>query len=177
MRHPMCIFKNIILLSFLFLVACTHPRWPSDITQASATLEPKSGSIVTGEVRLSQENGKIILLASINGLSPNSEHGFHIHQIGDCSAPDASSAGPHFNPYDVEHGNMYTQPHHAGDMPNIKADAQGKANYKIILKGATLTLGKLSLIGKSIVIHQDPDDYHSQPAGNSGKRIACGVIK
>jgi len=117
------------------------------------------------------------LTGSLQGLKPDSEFGFHIHEKGDCSAPDASSAGAHFNPTNAQHGNPQGESHHAGDMLNAKSDAQGSAQVDTIANGVSLDSGVPNGVrGKAIVLHEKADDYASQPAGNSGARIACGVI-
>jgi len=104
--------------------------------------------------------------------------GFHIHERGDCSAVDASSAGNHFNPSGAAHGRAGTGKHHLGDMDNLRADAQGRANVDIHLKGVTLGGGAATdIAGRALVVHANADDYRSQPAGNAGVRIACGVIR
>lgn len=181
-------FKINLFLVCLFLFGCDNLQtragaigdlnlFADDVTRARAVLEPKSGSKVSGVVTMTQEKKRIILVAKVMGLKPNSEHGFHIHQMGDCSAPDASSAGSHFNPYISDHGRMQENPHHLGDLINISADADGNADYQIALEDVSLRPGKTSIIGRALVIHEEPDDYVTQPSGNSGKRIACGVIK
>ncbi|MBX3620340.1 MAG: superoxide dismutase family protein [Rhizobacter sp.] len=142
---------------------------------AIAALKPASGSQVNGEVRLTQEGDHVVVHAHVEGLAPNSEHGFHVHEKGDCSAPDASSAGGHFNPTAKPHG-ASTGEHHMGDLPSLKADAAGVAETSFEVKGSLLGSGATDLMGKALVVHADPDDYMSQPAGNSGARVACGVI-
>ncbi len=122
------------------------------------TLSP---SRVTGEVR---------------GLKPNAEHGFHVHDKGDCSSADAASAGGHFNPGGVAHGHAGMPPHHAGDMPNLRADGNGFARFDAVVRDLTLSEGKSSVLDRGVVVHRDPDDYRSQSAGNAGARVACGVI-
>ena len=115
---------------------------------------------------------------SINGLEPGSIHGFHVHEKGDCSAPDAGSAGGHFNPNSQPHGNPDAPPHHAGDTRNITADAQGVAQVDVQLSGVSLSSGgPEDILGKAVVVHAKPDDYKTQPSGASGDRIACGVIE
>lgn len=143
---------------------------------AQAKLVPKSGSNVAGVVSFSQSGNQVVVTASVSGLKPNVEHGFHIHEKGDCSAADATSAGGHFNPTKTAHGHVHGATHHAGDMPNIKADAAGNAQYQVTLDGLSLK-GADGIVGRAVVVHRDPDDYKSQPAGNSGPRIACGVIQ
>jgi superoxide dismutase, Cu-Zn family len=142
-----------------------------------ADLAPTQGNSASGRIELIPTDGELTLTGSISGLEPNSEHGFHIHENGDCSAPDASSAGGHFNPTSKAHGNPDSPPHHAGDMPNLVADAQGTAKVNAKLADVTAGGGPASLLGKAIVVHAKADDYKSQPAGNSGARIACGVIQ
>lgn len=144
--------------------------------QASAMLEARSGSSVAGEVTFAPAGDGLLVRARISGLKPNAEHGFHVHDKGDCSAPDASSAGGHFNPGGAAHGHYGMGSHHAGDLPNLKADGEGRVIYEA--RVALLTLGGANgVVGRAVVVHRDPDDYQSQPAGNSGPRIACGVIR
>ncbi len=145
---------------------------------ARATLEPRSGSAASGEVKFTQVDGKLRLAGEIRGLRPNSNHGFHVHENGDCSAADATSAGGHFNPAGVPHGQMGAGAHHAGDLPNLVADARGVARVDLEVSGLSLSAGdRTSVLNRALVVHRDPDDYRSQPAGNSGARIACGVIR
>jgi Cu-Zn family superoxide dismutase len=143
---------------------------------ALATLEARSGSQASGTVAFSPTAGGVRVQARVSGLTPG-EHGFHIHEAGDCSAADASSAKGHFNPAGKPHGHHGTAEHHAGDMPNLVADASGNATLVAEVAMLTLSAGPNDIVGRSVVIHADPDDYKSQPAGNSGKRIACGVIR
>jgi Cu-Zn family superoxide dismutase len=146
---------------------------------ANAALKPTQGHQVAGALSLAAERSGVRIGGSIQGLQPNSEQGFHIHEKGDCSAPDASSAGAHFNPTAQPHGNPKgTGPKHLGDMVNLRADAQGVAKVNVFIAGASLhTNQPTDLLGKAIVVHAKPDDYKSQPAGDSGDRVACGVIK
>lgn len=158
-------------LSIAVLSGCaTSISGPS----ASADLLARSGSMVSGTVSFSETDGRLRVEAKVAGLTPG-EHGFHVHEAGDCSAPDASSAKGHFNPVSKAHGHYASEEHHGGDMPNLIANAQGEAKYSAELKGLSLN-GPNGVLGRSVVIHADPDDYKSQPAGNSGKRVACGVI-
>ena len=111
------------------------------------------------------------------GLKPNVEHGFHMHEFGDCSAAaaDGSSAGGHFNPTAQPHGPQ-AGPHHQGDMPSLKADAAGNASVSFEIGGTLEGSGATDLMGKGVIVHVMPDDYVTQPTGNSGARLACGVI-
>lgn len=140
-------------------------------SSASAPMAARSGSAVSGNVTFSEQGGVLRVQAQFTGLTPG-EHGFHIHEAGDCSAADASSAKGHFNPTAKAHGHHDSDNRHGGDMPNLSANAQGEAKINVAVKGVTLK----EIIGRSVVVHADPDDYKSQPAGNSGKRVACGVI-
>lgn len=167
-------FNKIIgvsAISTALLAGCAGMPMGAD---ATAQLAPRSGSAVAGTVSFSEVAGGVMVKARVSGLTPG-EHGFHIHEVGDCSAPDASSAKGHFNPTAKAHGHHGSAEHHGGDMPNLVANAQGEATYEFELKGGALA-GQMGIVGRSVVIHADPDDYKSQPAGNSGKRIACGVI-
>ena len=145
-----------------------------DVTKAAAKLEPKSGSQVTGTVTFTKSGDEVQVVADIQNLKPG-KHGFHIHEKGDCSASDAASAGAHFNPTHAHHGGPDSVDHHAGDFGNITADASGKAHFD--WKGKWISLnGANSVIGKSVVVHEKEDDLKTDPSGNSGARIACGVI-
>jgi superoxide dismutase, Cu-Zn family len=163
-----------IILSLGVLCALTVFAHGQDVTKATATLESKSKSKVTGTVTFTKVGDEVQVVADIENLSPG-KHGFHIHEKGDCSAADASSAGGHFNPTHQHHGGPTSAEHHAGDLGNITADASGKAHLdwtgKLSLTGAD------SIIGKSVVVHEKEDDLKSDPAGNAGARIACGVIE
>jgi superoxide dismutase, Cu-Zn family len=150
---------------------------PPPAAGASAQLTPTSGHTASGTLALAAEGDSVRLTGTLQGLPPNAEFGFHIHEKGDCSAPDASSAGGHFNPTNAQHGNPQGAAHHAGDMLNAKSDAQGAAQVDVVASGVSLTSGQPNDVhGKAVVLHEKADDYASQPAGNSGARIACGVI-
>ena len=140
-----------------------------------ASLQPTRGNSATGTVFFTQEGGDVVLRGRISGLKPNQEHGFHIHEKGDCSSDDAMSAGGHLNPDAKRHGPP-TGEHHAGDVPSIKADANGVATVRARIAGTLLGSGAGDIAGKALVVHAMPDDYTTQPTGNSGARIACGVI-
>lgn len=144
---------------------------------AVVQIEPTQGNTVSGMLSVIAEDDAVRLTGNIQGLKPNAEFGFHIHEKGDCSAPDASSAGGHFNPADAAHGHPEGDTHHAGDMTNLKSDTDGVAQVDTRAFGATLNSGQpTDVLGKAVVVHESPDDYTSQPSGNSGARIGCGVI-
>jgi len=160
----------------LLLAACAQTPTAGGGATAVAEMKPTAGNAVSGTVRFEQSASKVIVTASITGLKPNSEHGFHVHEKGDCSAPDATSAGGHFNPAGKPHSHYGKAERHAGDMPNLRADASGAA--RVMWESDLLSVGSgaANVVGRSVVIHRDPDDYASQPAGNSGPRLSCGVI-
>jgi Cu-Zn family superoxide dismutase len=142
---------------------------------ASAQLQPTAGNSATGTVNFTQKGDKLLVQADITGLTPG-DHGFHIHEKGDCSAPDGTSAGGHFNPTSQEHGNPDSAHHHFGDLPMLTADATGHAKITVELDSITLAPGSGNIIGRGVIVHAKADDYQTQPTGNSGGRVACGVI-
>ena len=142
---------------------------------AFASLTPTQGNNVRGLFVFHEMDGRLMVHAKVTGLKPGAEHGIHVHEKGDCASPDGTSAGGHFNPDGKPHGPQ-TAAHHAGDMPALKADANGVADQKFSLSGPTVAEGPASLVGHAVIVHLSPDDYATQPTGNSGARIACGVI-
>ncbi|NJM92733.1 MAG: superoxide dismutase family protein [Rhodospirillaceae bacterium] len=149
-----------------------------DARPGRAVLKPTQGNTAAGELTLTSQGDGVHFTGRITGLRPASEHGIHVHERGDCSAPDASSAGEHFNPAAQQHGNPDSADHHAGDMYNIKADDQGTATVDTRAPGATLhDMSATDIFGKAVVLHEKADDYQTQPAGDSGDRIACGLIQ
>ncbi len=149
----------------------------SSIAAATANLSAASGSLASGQLKLMPMGGGVHITGTIGGLKPNGTHAFHIHEKGDCSAADASSAGGHFNPAGQPHGRASNPQHHAGDSDNLVANAEGTATVNAHFNGVVLGGSAANnVVGKAIVVHADPDDYTSQPSGNAGSRIACGVI-
>ena len=145
--------------------------------KATATLEPTKGNNVRGTVNFAQGGNKVRVSANITGLRPNGEFGFHIHEAGDCSSGDGMSAKGHFNPYGKPHGQHSSAERHAGDMPSLKADANGNANETFELDVITVADGPASIVGRGLIVHVQPDDYKTQPTGNAGARSACAVIR
>jgi Cu-Zn family superoxide dismutase len=144
---------------------------------AQAVLMPTQGNSAGGELTLTPEAGGVHLTGRLTGLVAGGTHAFHIHETGDCSAPTADSAGPHFNPGGEPHGNRDAGAHHAGDMPNVVADATGTAQVDVLLDDVELgTSGPRDVLGRALIVHAQADDYSTQPSGNAGARIACGVI-
>jgi len=144
------------------------------ITKAVAVLGPTTGSNVRGIVTFTQIQGGVRVVADVEGLTPG-EHGFHIHDYGDCSAPDATSAGGHFNPDGHLHAGPGATQRHEGDLGNITASANGKAHYDFVDSQLAFD-GPHSIIGRSVIVHEKADDFKTQPTGNAGARVACGVI-
>lgn len=148
---------------------------PPEAKHATATIAAASGSSVSGTIELVEVAGGVTLTAKLAGLTPG-EHGFHIHEKGDCSAPDATSAGGHWNPEKHAHGAPDAAEHHMGDAGNLTAGADGTVDQTITLHGASLGDGEDSAIGKGFIIHEKVDDFTTQPTGNAGARVGCGVI-
>ena len=142
---------------------------------ATATIEARSGSQVTGTADFIQlPDGRTRVVLNLTGLTPG-PHGVHLHEVGDCSAEDATSAGPHWNPTSQAHGGPGAPEHHAGDFGNVIAGDDGEATMVLETDDFTVE-GENSVLGKAIVVHGAADDLTSQPAGNSGPRVGCGVI-
>jgi Cu-Zn family superoxide dismutase len=147
---------------------------PAPVTSAIALLHPTEGSSVHGTVTFEQVQNGVRVRADISGLTPG-KHGFHIHEFGDCSAPDGSSAGGHFNPAGMAHGAPSAKNRHEGDMGNIEADKDGHATLDYVDHVMQLT-GPESILGRGVIVHAKEDDLKTQPTGNAGPRVACGVI-
>lgn len=167
--------RVLFLLSVMLIAqACQGDQKPkAPISQASAIINPTPGNKVHGEVTFTPVQGGIRIVADIEGLPPGA-HGFHIHEKADCTG-DATGAGGHFNPANEIHGAPESNHRHAGDLGNLIADDNGHAHYERV--DAVITLdGPHSIIGKGLIIHEKQDDYVTQPTGNAGARIGCGVI-
>jgi Cu-Zn family superoxide dismutase len=146
----------------------------ADPTKAIAVLHSTSGSSVTGTVTFTASGDSVKVVADISGLTPG-KHGFHIHEFGDCSSTDGKSAGGHFNPTNHQHGAPDAADRHEGDLGNIEADASGKVHLDITDKVLKMT-GSESIIGHAVIVHEKADDLKTQPTGDAGGRLACGVI-
>lgn len=180
-------FSTLALLS---LAACAPPATKPEVPPApapaavstaqlaEANLSPASASLVSGRVAVVPEAGGVHITGTIGGLPQGKPAAFHVHEKGDCSAMDASSAGGHFNHATQPHGRAGNGAHHAGDMDNLQANAEGVVHVDVHLRGVTLGGGAANdIAGRALVVHAGADDYHSQPAGNAGARVACGVIR
>jgi Cu-Zn family superoxide dismutase len=169
-RRVVGVLTGVLVITFC-LAAVTRG---AEIQKAVAVLYPTKGSNVHGTVMFTKVENGVRVVANIEGLAPG-EHGFHVHEFGDCSAVDATSAGGHFNPAHEQHGAPDAKQRHVGDLGNITADANGKASYDRVDTEAALE-GSHSVIGYAVIVHEKADDLKSQPTGNAGGRVACGVI-
>ena len=163
-----------------FIIACLFALTSGFVAAApsslaTATIAPTKGNSVNGTVTFIPEGDEVKIKIDVSGLTPGS-HGFHVHAVGDCSAPDASSAGGHFMVGEKQHGAPSAAMHHEGDLGNIEADASGKAKAELESKSLSLS-GPNSIIGRAVIVHEKEDDMTTQPTGNAGGRVACGVIK
>jgi Cu-Zn family superoxide dismutase len=167
--------KKLLLfsISLLLLASCASmATGPS----ATATLISTSGSTATGTVNLAQlADGSVEVTASLRGVPPG-VHGFHIHEKGDCG-DNGNAAGGHYNPSGTPHGAPNADPHHAGDFGNVTADADGNVNTRFVTRSITVSAGPMTAVGHAIILHANPDDLTTQPSGNAGARIACGVVQ
>jgi Cu-Zn family superoxide dismutase len=178
--------RSLTVLSIaLGLAACASappptpapPKPQHRIQHAMANMAPASASLVSGRLLIDAIDGGVRIHGELGGLGRNGVHAIHVHERGDCSAADASTAGGHFNPDGVAHGRAGMPPHHLGDMDNLHANAQGVAKVDLHLHDVTLGSGAANdILGRAIIVHANPDDYTSQPTGNAGARVACGVI-
>lgn len=153
---------------------------PAAPLTAHASLISAPGHSVQGGFTLVNQGSAVSIRGEITGLAPGKEHGFHVHEVGECSLPDFKSAGEHFNPTADPHGGPESTSRHLGDLPNAKADENGRALIDMEAKGLTLVDkdgAPTAILGKAIVVHAMRDDYKTQPSGDSGDRIACGVIR
>ena len=160
----------------------------STVATATTQLESRSGTEVTGTVTFAEIEitagdevieHRVEATYALQGLPEGAVRGFHIHEVGDCSAPDATSAGGHFNPGGHQHGAPGHDDSHAGDLGNITADADGNAAGTVVIPGYQLTIAgdaDTNIVGRAVIVHVGTDDLVSQPTGDAGARAACGVI-
>jgi Cu-Zn family superoxide dismutase len=165
-----------LLLPVAFLSAAEAEQQDKQmgVRKAVCVLHPTKGSEVHGTIWFIQQGDEIEISGEIMGLKPGM-HAFHVHEFGDCTSGDGMATGPHFNPDAKPHGGPHTGARHVGDLGNIKADEKGTAKVQIRDREVKLS-GPHSVLGRALIVHADPDDLKSQPAGNAGARIACGVI-
>jgi Cu-Zn family superoxide dismutase len=144
--------------------------------RAEAVIEARSDAKLTGKATFTEVEGGVLVEIEVQGTAPG-WHAVHVHEKGDCSAPDGSSAGGHFNPATKNHGSPHAPEHHAGDLGNLYVDADGSGRHVILMPALTVAAGDHSVRGRAIIVHAGVDDLVSQPTGNAGGRIGCGVIR
>lgn len=160
--------------AWVALAGCaTHAPGP----QATAALTPTTGNTTSGTVQFVQHGSRVQVTGEIRGLKPNAEHGFHVHDKGDCSSGDGMSTGGHFNPGAAPHGAHGKGMHHAGDLPSLRANGSGVATFSFESDSIAVGSGANNIVGRGLIVHRDPDDYTTQPTGNAGPRLACAVIQ
>ena len=160
-------------LAAVALVGCASHLSGNRVT---AKLEPTRGNATSGTVSFVQTGDGVQVSGEVRGLKPDSEHGFHIHEKGDCSSGDGMSTGGHYNPGGKPHGAHGAGEHHTGDLPSLKADKYGVAAFSFVSRSISVAGPTNDITGKGLIVHRDPDDYKTQPTGNAGPRLACAVI-
>jgi Cu-Zn family superoxide dismutase len=167
---------SLVAMASVSVIALAGCASHMDGNRVTAQLEPTRGNTTNGSVTFVQASMGVRVSGEIRGLTPLAEHGFHIHEKGDCSSGDGMSAGGHFNPNAKAHGAHGAAEHHTGDLPSLKADKYGVVAFSFIAPsisvGATIT----DITGKGLIVHRDRDDFTTQPTGNAGPRLACAVI-
>lgn len=168
------VLPGIALISCLQVQAMA--RKLPEVQSAVAVMHPTAGNTVTGTVRFIQMDDLVQIQIDLEGLKPNSTHGFHIHEYGDCTAADATSAGGHYAPDGNPHGSPEDALHHAGDLGNITADSKGEVHTSMTVGFISLAGLNNPVLGRAVIVHTKADDLESQPTGAAGARLACGVI-
>ena len=166
--------RFLCFLALPFLLLSSSLSAADDVSKAIAVMSPTANNKVTGTVTFTKTADGIQVVADITGLTPG-KHGFHVHEFGDCSAPDGNSAGSHFNPTNDPHADHSAEKRHIGDLGNIEADASGKARLDFVDKKIKFS-GDNSIIGRALILHEKADDLRTQPTGDAGGRVACGVV-
>ncbi|MBN4046765.1 superoxide dismutase family protein [bacterium AH-315-P07] len=177
-RQLQGITMGIVALAMSFTSYAAHHEGNDEtagLTKAVCVLKATEGNNVTGTVTFTQTEDGVLIEAHVNGLKPNSKHGFHIHEFGDISSPDGKSTGGHFNPAGHDHAGPTSKKRHVGDLGNLESDANGHAMYKRLDKEVQIH-GQHTILSRGITIHAGTDDLKSQPTGAAGSRIAVGVI-
>ncbi len=159
---------------FVILAASAVVAGAAPVTKAVANLGPTQGSTVAGKVTFAKVDGGVKVSVHVTGLKEGA-HGFHIHEFGDCSAPDGLSAGGHFNPSGEPHAGPKDAQRHTGDLGNIEAGKDGAATLEYVDTRAAFD-GPNNILGRGVIVHGAADDFKTQPTGNAGARLACGVI-
>ncbi len=188
MNRPNALLKTAALgfaASLGFVCSCTassqHQHGSSAspaAASATAEVKGKEGSIVSGKVTFKETAAGVAVVADFTGIpAGQSMRGFHVHEVGDCTPPDFTSAGSHFNPTGAPHGARSAAEHHAGDFGNIEVKADGSAHLELTSTSITVAPGPKSVVGRAVILHEKADDLLTQPTGNAGGRVACGVVR
>jgi Cu-Zn family superoxide dismutase len=180
----MRIIRSVIAMAPLaLLLGCasstsssTASPKPAAGPRANALIEGRSGSALSGMAVFTQNGDTVHVVVDVVN-APEGVHAVHLHEKGDCSAPDATSAGGHFNPMKMEHGSPDAPTHHAGDFGNMTVGGEGHGHLELDSAMLTVTAGDHSVLGHAIVVHAKEDDMHTQPTGNAGARLGCGVVE
>jgi Cu-Zn family superoxide dismutase len=170
--------RGFMIAAFAAIALAGCAKMQSAMTKtpsASATVLPTKDSTVRGSVKFVQKDSSVIVSGRITGLTPG-PHGLHVHEKGNCTATDGSSAGPHFNPGPGKHGGPTTEMRHGGDLGNIIANSSGVAEFNVEVTGISLNAEPTSVIGRSVIVHAKADDLQTDPSGSSGARLGCGLI-
>lgn len=186
MNQPLFLAGGLAAAYVLFTSGCAHKCCDDhdhkpgaaagpQVKQLIAVVQPTAGNKCTGMVRFTEVDGTTYVYAEVSGLTAGQQHAMHIHEFGDGTSPDGTKAGGHYNPEEKPHGLPGAEARHAGDLGNLKADAEGKAVYRAEFKNLSLIGPKNPIIGRGVIIHAKPDDG-SQPVGNAGPRIGFGPI-
>jgi Cu-Zn family superoxide dismutase len=180
----MRIFRSVLaMVPLALLLACASSKTSSPAAapkpagpRATATIEGRSSSTLTGTAVFTQNGDTVHVVVDVAN-APEGVHAVHLHEKGDCSAPDAMSAGGHFNPMKMEHGSPDAPAHHAGDFGNMTVGGDGHGHLELDSTMLTVTAGDHSVVGHAIVVHAKEDDMHTQPTGNAGALFGCGVFE
>jgi Cu-Zn family superoxide dismutase len=168
--------KTALLIGVVAVAAGCRSMSPAG-PSATASLQPTKGNNASGTATFTQMGDQVRVVADVSELNPGQEHAFHIHEVGDCSSGDGMSTKGHFNPLAKPHAHYSTPERHAGDMPALKADANGRAHLDTTLDVMSVNPGPESIVGRGLIVHAGSDDYKTQPTGNAGARVACGIIQ
>jgi superoxide dismutase, Cu-Zn family len=160
-----------LMIMMFSVAACASATKP----QAIASIAPLQNGDIRGELSFTDTKDGVLIQGTLSGLPPHSSHGFHVHEVGDCSSPEAPKG--HFNPHVETHGALFEHASHVGDLGNVFADGDGVAKISVIKEGARVKKGETAFLGHSVVVHEGQDNLETQPSGDSGKPAACGVIK
>lgn len=165
----------ILLALALPLAGCGLPARLGMSTDLQAALKPTKDNTASGLMTFRQQGKEVLIQGSFSGLSPGA-HGLHIHEGGDCGGIGARNAGGHLNPFGARHGSPASPSHHLGDLPMLTAGQDGEARFQARMNVLTLDKGPTGLLGRTVIVTARPDDFTTQPTGNSGPAVACGVI-